>query len=104
VAARRGQAGTTQDGGEEGGTPPLTGWLVEWPVTSFLDNVYYILIEHADDKQLAALEEQLSAADPTPGETVEDVHGIVAEFLAKQRARGGEMTLPDDEFEDADAG
>lgn len=76
------------------------GWLAEWPVTTFLDAVYFLLIEHADDTQLAALEEQLAAADPTGGETVEDVQDIVADFLAKQRARGGvEMALPPDEFE-----
>ncbi len=68
-------------------------------MTTFLDAVYFILTEHADDKQLATLEEQLSAADPTPGETVEDAQDVIADFLAKQRARGVEMTLPPDEFE-----
>lgn len=73
-------------------------------MTTFLDAVYYLLVEHADDKQLATLEEQLSAADPTPGETVEDARDIVADFVAKQRARGVEIILPDDECEDADGG
>jgi hypothetical protein len=66
-------------------------------VTTFLDTVYFLLIEHAGDEQLAKLEEQLSAADPTDGETVDDVGGIIDDFIAKQRARGVEITLPPDE-------
>jgi hypothetical protein len=102
VAGRQapGEASARQDGEEDGDGWPLTGWLVEWPVTTFLDAVYFLLVEHADDKQLAALEEQLSAPDPTDGETVEDAADIIAEFVAKQRARGVEITLPP--AEDAD--
>ena len=48
------------DAGE--GPGRLTGWLVEWPATTLLNVIYALLIEHANEEQIAEIEKALTAS------------------------------------------